>query len=114
VPSRGATPLPWLDWPASRPHITSTLQRMWEVHAHACRSSTTLVPGLFFLISPSIFTQRVYMLFSHNKLSSRGGSVKHEIPGTHIYCSCPDRHAGQLDSSAINTELKDRVKKSEA
>ena len=54
------------------------------------------------------------MLFSHNKLSSRGGSVKHEIPGTHIYCSCPDRHAGQLDSSAINTELKDRVKKSEA
>ena len=30
------------------------------------------------------------------------------------YCSCPDRHAGQLDSSAINTELKDRVKKSEA
>ena len=44
----GATPLPWLDWPTSRPHITSTLQRMWEVHAHACRSSTTLVPGHFF------------------------------------------------------------------
>ena len=33
LPSRGATPLPWLDWPTSRPHITSTLQRMWEVHA---------------------------------------------------------------------------------
>ena len=62
LPSRGATPLPWLDWPTSRPHITSTLQRMWEVHAHACRSSTTLVPGHFFDFPLHFYSTGVYVI----------------------------------------------------
>jgi len=62
VPSRGATPLPWLDWPTSRPHITSTLRRMWEVHAHACRSSTTLVPGHFFDFPLHFYSTGVYVI----------------------------------------------------
>lgn len=100
----GATPLPWLDWPTSRPHITSTLQRMWEVHAHACRSSTTLVQGLFIWFPPPFYSTGV--CYSPTTSWVRGGvrwSMKSQ-GHTHLL-SLPGSACRSTGIICINTEL---------